>query len=77
MLYIIYKQGKIIYVSVRFEIFKAVKIWIVVLQIMILCSLVGGTIVSEELIASSFYPEPGGNRFLQNAGYHQQDHTAS
>jgi hypothetical protein len=41
---------------VKFEVFTAVKIWIVVLWVMMLCTLAGGD--------QRFYPEDGGGKFL-------------
>jgi hypothetical protein len=61
----------------RFEIFTAVKTWIVIVWFVSSCSLVGSYNVWEEPASSylrteNFCSEDGGNRFLQNFGNNRQ-----
>jgi hypothetical protein len=58
----------------RFEVFTAVKMKMVVFRIVTPCGLAG--VYERFRITYCFSPEDGGSMFLRNVGTHLQVHTA-
>jgi hypothetical protein len=57
----------------RYEVFTAVKIWVVVFWAITLFILVG----SYQRVRGNYYPENAGNIFLLNVGHHLHYHVVT